>query len=79
VRNPGQDSVKVTGAAYLLGLAFYLVALSAGQLSIVYPVFASSFIFVTIISAVLFKERITTLRAIGILLVFLGITIVALS
>jgi drug/metabolite transporter (DMT)-like permease len=64
---------------YLVALGLYLVALSGGQLSIVYPVFASSFIFVTLISAVMLKERISAIRIIGILLVFIGIAIVAVS
>lgn len=64
---------------YFVGFLLYITALSAGQLSVVYPVFASSFIFVTLISATLLKEKITLLRALGVLLVFIGISIVAIS
>jgi drug/metabolite transporter (DMT)-like permease len=66
-------------AGYFAGFLIYITALSGGALSIVYPVFASSFIFVTIISAVTLKEKITLIRAAGVLLVFIGITIVAIS
>ena len=64
---------------YITAFALYLVALSGGELSIVYPVFASSFIFVTLISARVLRERITAVRAAGVLLVFIGIAIVAVS
>lgn len=64
---------------YLISFLMYLEALKSSQLSIVFPIFASSFIFVTIISAVMLKERISWVRAIGILLIFSGIVIVALT
>ncbi len=64
---------------YLLALVLYLYALSQADLSIVYPVFASSFIFTTIISAVLLRERITVYRAAGVLLIFIGIAVIAVS
>jgi drug/metabolite transporter (DMT)-like permease len=66
-------------AGYFAGFLLYIAALSGGQLSIVYPIFASSFIFVTLISATLLKEKITLIRAVGVLLVFIGISIVAIS
>ncbi len=61
---------------YVLSFTLYLIALSKSQLSIVFPIFASSFIFVTLISAVTLKERTTTARVLGILLIFLGIVMV---
>ncbi len=64
---------------YFIGFLIYITALSGGALSIVFPIFASSFIFVTLISATVLKERITLIRAAGVLLVFVGITIVAIS
>lgn len=64
---------------YATALGLYLTALSGGQLSIVFPVFASSFIFVTILSALTLNEKITAMRALGVLLVFIGVAIVAVS
>ena len=69
----------VDAGADAVGFVLYIAALSGGQLSIVYPVFASSFIFVTLISAAILKEKITAIRAVGVLLVFIGIGIVAIS
>lgn len=64
---------------YILGLGVYLYALSGAALSIVYPTFASTFIFVTLFSAVTLKEKITGKRALGILMVFFGVVIIAIS
>ncbi|MDE1871255.1 MAG: EamA family transporter [Candidatus Micrarchaeota archaeon] len=64
---------------YVLSFTLYLIALSGSQLSIVFPVFASSFIFVTIISAISLKERVSMPRIIGILLIFLGIVMVTIT
>lgn len=64
---------------YLVSFILYLIALSGSQLSVVFPIFASSFIFVTLISAKLLKEKIGVERILGIILIFAGILIVALT
>ncbi len=66
-------------AIYVADLAVYLVALHYGQLSFVYPVFASSFIFTLLLSKFVLKEKTSALRVLGILMVFAGIVIVALT
>jgi drug/metabolite transporter (DMT)-like permease len=64
---------------YFLSLAVYLYALSNAPLSIVYPTFASTFIFITIISSVFLKEKLSSKRILGIALVFFGIVVIAAS
>ena len=76
LRNP---TILLGLGGYVVGLLLYLTALSHSQLSLVFPIFASGFIFVTIISAIKLKEKVSILRVAGILLIFLGIVIVALS
>jgi uncharacterized membrane protein len=76
LRNKG---VLIGLACYFASFLLYIKALSGGQLSIVFPIFASSFIFVTIISAVTLKEKVTLMRAVGVLVIFIGITLVAVS
>ena len=66
-------------SAYVLSLAVYLVALHFGQLSYIYPVFASSFVFVFLISRYKLKEELTGMRMVGIALVVLGVVIVSLT
>lgn len=64
---------------YLASLVIYLFALKAAPLSVVYPTFASSFIFIVIFASIFLRERITGLRLAGILLVFLGIFVIGLT
>jgi drug/metabolite transporter (DMT)-like permease len=66
-------------AAYLASLVVYLYALSHANLSVVYPIFASSFVFTALLSAVALKERISAKQVIGIALVFIGIGIIAMA
>jgi drug/metabolite transporter (DMT)-like permease len=85
--NSVKDIIKQSKSSrVLLGLfgyaassVVYLYALSNSELSIVYPTFASTFIFVALLSSVLLKERIGALRAIGIVAIFLGVLIVAMT
>ncbi|MCL4372037.1 EamA family transporter, partial [Candidatus Marsarchaeota archaeon] len=64
---------------YLGSLVVYLYALSKAPLSVVYPIFASSFIFVTLLSAKFLHEGLDYKRAIGIFAIFAGIVIIAIS
>jgi drug/metabolite transporter (DMT)-like permease len=64
---------------YCISFILYLLALQSSQLSIVVPIFASSFIFVTLFSAWWLKEKISITRIVGVLLIFFGIVIVALT
>lgn len=64
---------------YLISLVIYLFALKSAPLSIVYPIFASSFIFVVIFSVLFLRERFSKYRFIGIIIIFIGIIVVALS
>jgi drug/metabolite transporter (DMT)-like permease len=64
---------------YAISLVIYLFALSKSQLSIVYPTFASTFIFVTLLSGFVLKEKIGAKRIIGMALIFIGISIIAIS
>ncbi len=64
---------------YFTGLAVYLLALSNAPLSLVYPVFASTFIFIAVISFALLKEKFSVLRTAGVAVIFLGIFLVSLT
>ena len=66
---------------YFISLVIYLYALSGknAPLSVVYPTFASTFIFISIISYFYLKEKFGAVRIAGILLVFAGIFIIAIS
>lgn len=70
----------LAGAAiYAISLAIYLDALRLGELSFVYPAFASVFVFVLLISRFKLREKIGLGRIIGVALVVAGIAVVALT
>ena len=65
---------------YAVSLVVYLYALSQNApLSVVYPTFASTFIFITILSAFVLREKIGTRRILGMLIIFIGIFMIALT
>lgn len=64
---------------YLLDLVIYLFALKFGQLSFVYPVFASSFLFTLAFAQFALHEKMGVKRLLGIAFIFTGILLVALS
>jgi len=68
------------GVLYALSLAIYLYALHATPvLSFVYPIFASTFIFVLLISMFVLKEKPSVRRIAGILLIIAGITLISFT
>ncbi len=69
--------ILVGTVVYTVGLVFYLLALSSGDLSFIYPAFSSTFIFVILISHFKLKEQITPTRVGGIALIILGIALVS--
>lgn len=67
-------------ALYVVSLLVYLYALSSTPvISFVYPIFASTFIFVFLISHHVLKERVSLHRSLGMLLVVLGIAIISVT
>lgn len=64
---------------FVVALPVYLIALSSGALSFVYPIFASAFIFVLLISHFMLHEKIGMMRIMGVLLIFVGIVIISLT
>ena len=66
-------------AVYIVALGVYIQALRYGELSFVYPIFASVFIFVLLISKYKLKEKVGIARIAGIGLIILGIILTALT
>lgn len=74
-----EKKVLIGIAGYILSLMIYLFALKAAPLSVVYPTFSSSFIFIVIFASLFLKEKINGLRLLGVLLVFAGIFVIGFS
>ena len=64
-------------AAYALSTLLWLMALSRADLSYVYPFTALTFVLVMLASSLVFKETISSLRAVGFLLICVGIVFVS--
>ena len=66
-------------AIYGLSALLFIVALKFGRLSILYPIIATSYIWVTLLSYYIFGEQITYINWIGITLIISGITLIVLK
>ena len=72
---------KVTGSIILMTISFFLTLglLQRFDLSYLYPFQGLSVIFITLIAAIVLKEKLNTRLAIGALLISVGIVLVSLS
>ena len=61
---------------YVIGAVLMLIALRGGELSVLYPVIATSFIWVNLISAYLLHETITIIGWGGIACIIAGISLI---
>ena len=62
---------------YSISTILYLYALNKEQLSIIYPIAATSYIWTTIFSKILLKETVGITSVIGIFFILLGVTLIA--
>ena len=74
-------SVWVIGglAVYALGVVFWTLALSDAQLSYVYPFASLAYVGVVIGSYFIFKEPVTRLRMLGLIVIIVGLIIISQS
>jgi multidrug transporter EmrE-like cation transporter len=67
-------------AGYVSSVTGYIVVLSKTQLSVAYPILMSSgYAFVVLISFLWLKEPFSTVKWIGILLIFIGVALVSIK
>ena len=64
---------------YGLSAILFIVALKYGKLSILYPIIATSYIWVTLISHYILKEQINYFNVIGIFLIICGVFMIYLK
>jgi uncharacterized membrane protein len=60
---------------YGLSAAMMVLALKHGELSILYPIIALTYVWVSILSVVIFRENMSLARAAGIALIVLGVAV----
>jgi len=64
---------------YIFAAVLLIIALKFGELSVLYPAIATSFIWVNVFSAWLFHEIIPSLRWTGVGFIILGITFIGIG
>ena len=72
----------VLNASLFAGLSLYgvfalllIFALRDGELSVIYPIIALNYVWVAFLSVVLFHERLNPLKACGVIVIVLGVSI----
>ncbi len=70
----------ITGIAlYGIGAVLMIIAFKGGELSVLYPIVATSYIWVGLFSYYLFDESLNVLRWLGIFAIFFGVIFVGLG
>ena len=64
-------------AIYGISTILYLYALNKEQLSIIYPIAATSYIWTTIFSKIFLKETVGLTSWVGVFFILLGVTLIA--
>lgn len=64
-------------ALYAVGAVLLIVALRHGNVSLLYPIIATSYVWVTLLSKYIFGESIEALRWLGVFSIILGISFIA--
>ncbi len=66
-------------ALYSFGAVLLLIALKSGEVSVLYPIIATSYIWVALMASYFFNEALSGLRIFGIGLIFAGVIAVAIG
>jgi len=69
----------IGGIIYVISAGLFIVALRGGDLSVLYPVVALSFIWVTLLSSLILKEPIPSLKIGGIVFIIAGIWLIGVG
>lgn len=73
----------ITNLPLILGLITYaisamimIIALKKGELSVLYPIFATGYVWVTLVSGYLFNEQLNLYKWIGIFIIIIGVSLI---
>lgn len=61
---------------YGISSIFFIIALTGGELSVLYPLCAASYIWVCLLSIKFLNEKMNTLKWLGIITIIIGITFI---
>ena len=66
------------GFIYVLSTVFFIFALKRGDVSILYPITALTYIWVSLLSVKVLKEKMNKFKWMGIVLIMIGVVIITL-
>ncbi len=70
----------ITGMAlYIIGAVIMITAFKGGEVSVLYPIIATSYIWVSLLSSYFFNETINLFRWVGIFIIIAGIISISLG
>ena len=74
-------NIPLIAGLILYGLAaiFLILALRLGEVSVLYPIVATSYIWVTLLAMLLFNESINLLRWTGVIVIILGVILISVD
>ena len=64
---------------YALGAVVFVIALKFGEVTILYPIIATSYIWVALLSWRIFGDVLNLYKSIGIIAIFVGITVISIG
>jgi len=62
---------------YGLGAIFMIISFRGGEVTVLYPIFATSYVWVIMLSSVLFGETITLVKVLAIIVIIGGISLIS--
>lgn len=67
------------GILYIISSVFFVVALKHGELSVLYPMIATQYIWVSVLSSKLLKEKINLWKWLGITFIIFGVVLIGIG
>ncbi|NQV09100.1 EamA family transporter [Candidatus Woesearchaeota archaeon] len=64
---------------YGLGAILMIISLKGGEVTVLYPIVATSYIWVSIMSIIFFNESMGIIKGIGVALIFIGVVLVGMG
>ncbi len=64
---------------YFIGAALLITALKMGELSVLYPIIATSYIWVSLLSPIFLNDIMTKFKWIGVAGIFIGVSLIGLG
>ncbi|MBI4018214.1 MAG: hypothetical protein HY368_01250 [Candidatus Aenigmarchaeota archaeon] len=68
--------IAIGFVSYAIAALLFINALRGGELSLLYPLWSLSFVWIFLASSLLLKESVTALNWLGVLLIILGVSFV---